>query len=157
MNAYKPIELLLVEDNPFDEELTVRALRRHHIGNAIHVVRDGAEALDYIFGPDGARDPEGSQALENVPRVILLDLNLPKIGGLEVLRRLKEDPRTRTIPVVVMTSSEEQSDLLRSYNYGANSYVVKPVDFPKYDELVRSLGLYWVLCNKVPDPPASGA
>lgn len=122
MSLFKPVELLLVEDNPFDEELALKALRKHHLANDIVIARDGAEALDFIFGTESV-----SGALEDPPRVILLDLNLPKIGGLEVLRQLKGDTRTRTIPVVVMTSSAEESDLLDSYQLGANSYVVKPI------------------------------
>ncbi|MCB1815256.1 MAG: response regulator, partial [Candidatus Competibacteraceae bacterium] len=122
MSLFKPVELLLVEDNPFDEELALKALRKHHLANDIVIARDGAEALDFIFGTESV-----SGALEDPPRVILLDLNLPKIGGLEVLRQLKGDARTRTIPVVVMTSSAEESDLLDSYQLGANSYVVKPI------------------------------
>ena len=122
MSLFKPVELLLVEDNPFDEELALKALRKHHLANDVVIARDGAEALDFIFGTESV-----SGALEDPPRVILLDLNLPKIGGLEVLRQLKGDARTRTIPVVVMTSSAEESDLLDSYQLGANSYVVKPI------------------------------
>ncbi|MCB1811626.1 MAG: response regulator [Candidatus Competibacteraceae bacterium] len=143
MSLFKPVELLLVEDNPFDEELALKALRKHHLANDVVIARDGAEALDFIFGTESV-----SGALEDPPRVILLDLNLPKIGGLEVLRQLKGDTRTRTIPVVVMTSSAEESDLLDSYQLGANSYVVKPVDFEEYTEVVRVLGRYWLLCNK---------
>lgn len=139
----KPVELLLVEDNPFDEELALKALHKHYVANAIAVARDGAEALDFIFGGERV-----GGVLETPPRAILLDLNLPKIGGLEVLRKLKGDARTRAIPVVVMTSSAEESDLLESYQLGANSYVVKPVDFEKYTEVVDVLGRYWLLCNQ---------
>lgn len=149
MLEYKPVELLLVEDNPFDEELTIKALRRHSVANEIHVVRDGAEALDYMFGAEGSVGDTPS------PRLILLDLNLPKVSGLEVLRRLKADPRTKLVPVVVMTSSAEEVDLVQSYQLGVNGYVVKPMNFEKYTESVRQLGLFWLLCNSVA-PPAGG-
>ena len=149
MLDYKLVELLLVEDNPFDEELTIKALRRHGVANEIHVVRDGAEALDYMLGAEGSVGGTPS------PRLILLDLNLPKVSGLEVLRRLKTDPRTKLVPVVVMTSSEEEVDLVQSYQLGVNGYVVKPMDFEKYTEAVRHLGLFWLLCNTVA-PPAGG-
>jgi two-component system response regulator len=142
-----PVEILLVEDNPNDVELTLHALRKHNIANHIHVVRDGAEALEFIFGPDaGAGRP-----IRNGPRVILLDLKLPKVDGLEVLRRVKGDHRTRAIPVVVLTSSREERDMVESYELGANSYIVKPVDFQQFTDSVRQLGLYWLLLN---EPPA---
>jgi len=140
------IELLLVEDNPQDLELTLRALRKANLKNRIHVARDGAEALEFVFC-------EGSHAarpIADVPKVILLDLKLPKIDGLEVLKRIKGDPRTRAIPVVVLTSSKEQSDLVASYQLGVNSYIVKPVNFEQFFEAVRHLGLYWVLLNEAP-------
>lgn len=136
--------ILLVEDNPDDEALTLRALRKNHIANAIDVVRDGAEALDYLFatGAYAARDA----AVQ--PQVVLLDLNLPRVGGLEVLRRIRSSPATATIPVVVLTSSMEESDLVDSYRLGANSYVRKPVDFVQFVEAARQLGLYWLVLNE---------
>ena len=132
----QPVEILLVEDNPHDVELTLRALQRHNLANAVHVVRDGAEALEYIFGTGAYADHGPGRA----PRVILLDLKLPKVDGLEVLRQIKSDPRTRTIPVVVMTSSREERDIVESYGLGANSYIVKPVDFEQFVEAARIMG-----------------
>jgi len=142
------VEILLVEDNPDDVDLTLRALRRHRIANQVHVARDGVEALEFIFGTDG----QPSRNLQNGPRVILLDLKLPRVDGHEVLRRLKADPRTKNVPVVVLTSSREERDLVQSYNLGVNSYIVKPVDFEQFVEAVRALGLYWMLLNKAPLP-----
>jgi len=132
------IELLLVEDNPSDEELTLHVLRKHNLANRIRVVRDGAEALDYLFG----------SAAEQYLKLVLLDLKLPKVNGIEVLGRLKADPRTKRIPVVVLTSSREDRDLLACYELGVNSYIVKPVDFAQFTESVRQLGLYWLLLNQ---------
>ncbi len=146
MNDLKPIELLLVEDNPQDLELALRALKKANLANQIQVARDGAEALDFIFC-EGAH---AGRTFADVPKVILLDLKLPKIDGLEVLRRLKGDPRTRAIPVVVLTSSKEQSDVVESYQLGVNSYIVKPVNFEGFAAAVRSLGLYWLLLNQPP-------
>ena len=139
--------ILLVEDNPDDEALTLRALQKNNIGNRIVVVRDGAEALDFLFcqGNHAGRDPK------DIPQVILLDLKLPKIDGLEVLRRLRADERTRLLPVVVLTSSKEEHDIANSYSTGANSYVRKPVDFNQFLEAVRQLGLYWLVLNE-PSP-----
>ena len=138
------IEILLVEDNPRDVEMTLRALRKHNLANNVHVVKDGAEALDFIFsrGAYAHRDPN------HVPKVVLLDLKLPKVSGLEVLRAIKGDEQTRTIPVVVLTSSQEEKDMVESYRLGVNSYIVKPVDFDKFVEAVGQLGLYWLLINK---------
>jgi two-component system response regulator len=138
--------ILLVEDNPDDEELTLIALRDNNISNPIVVARDGQEALDYLFctGPYCDRDPQ------TIPAIVLLDLKLPKIDGLEVLRRVRTDEQTRLIPVAVLTSSKEDSDLLRSYQLGANSYIRKPVDFPQFTEAVRQLGLYWLVLNEPP-------
>jgi len=137
-------DILLVEDNPHDVELTLHALKRHHLANRIEVVRDGAEALEYLF----ATGAYAGRQIEDRPRVILLDLKLPKVDGLEVLRQIKADPRTRTIPVVVLTSSREESDIVESYGLGANSYIVKPVDFEQFVEAARIMGLYWLLLNQ---------
>jgi two-component system response regulator len=137
--------ILLVEDNPSDEALTLRALKKNNIGNEVVVVRDGAQALDYLLAPRA--DPAGADAL---PQLILLDLNLPKIGGLEVLRRIRADARTRLLPVVILTSSGEESDIVRGYDLGANGYVRKPVDFLQFAEAVRQLGLYWLIINEPP-------
>ena len=122
------VEILLVEDNPNDAELTIRALKKQNLANSLHWVKDGAEALDYIYAKGEYSDRE----FENRPKVILLDLNLPKLGGLEVLKKIKEDKSTKMIPVVVLTSSREEEDMVKSYNYGVNSYIVKPVDFDKF-------------------------
>lgn len=136
--------ILLVEDNPDDEALTLRAFQKNNIRNEVVIARDGVEALDYIFGTGAhaGRDPE------DTPAVILLDLKLPKIDGLEVLRRLRSDQRTRLTPVVILTSSKEEQDLIRSYSLGANSYVRKPVDFSEFMEAVRQLGMYWLVLNE---------
>jgi CheY-like chemotaxis protein len=142
--------ILLVEDNPDDVELNLRALRRHNITNEIVVMKDGAEALDYLFGAGSFAGRDANQ----VPTLILLDLKLPKVGGREVLKRLRQDPRTRLIPVVVLTSSAEENDIIESYSLGCNSYVRKPVDFAEFAEAVRQLGLYWLLINE--SPPAPG-
>ena len=146
MNEPQYVEILLVEDNPYDVELTLLAFERHNLTNRIHVVRDGAEALDFIFctGAYAARRPE------DVPKVILLDLKLPLVDGLDVLRRVKGDQRTRVIPVVVLTASREERDIVESYELGVNSYIVKPVDFVQFAEAVRQLGLYWALLNQPP-------
>lgn len=136
--------ILLVEDNPRDEELTLRALKKSNVLNPVVVARDGAEALDYLFarGAYAERDPA------ELPQVVLLDLKLPKVDGLEVLRSLRAHPITRLLPVVVLTSSVEEQDLIRSYGLGANSYVRKPVDFGHFIEAVRQLGLYWFILNE---------
>ena len=141
-----PVEILLVEDEPADEELAIHALRRHNLANHIQVVRDGEEALEFIFCTGRYSD----RNIENSPRVILLDLKLPKVDGLEVLRQVKSDDRTKGIPVVVLTSSREDRDIVDSYNRGVNSYIVKPVDFGQFTDAVRQLGLYWVLLNEPP-------
>ena len=133
------VEILLVEDNPQDAEMTLRALRRNHLANRVHWVKDGAEALDYILSGERRR-----------PKLVLLDLKMPKVDGLEVLRRLREDEATRALPVVVMTSSNEERDVAESYRRGANSYIVKPVEFEAFLETVAKIGLYWVLTNRVP-------
>ena len=142
--------ILLVEDNPDDEALTMRALRRHNIANPVVVAHDGVEALDYLFGT-GAYVGRDTTVL---PQVMLLDLKLPRLDGLEVLRRVRADERTRRLPVVILTSSREESDLMRGYDLGANSYVRKPVDFTEFLDSVRQLGLYWLILNEA--PPASG-
>jgi two-component system response regulator len=140
------VEILLVEDNPNDVELTLHALKKHNLANRIQVVRDGAEALEFLFatGAYAGRD------IKEIPKVVLLDLKLPKVDGLEVLRRVKGDPRTRMIPIVILTSSHEERDLAEGYHLGVNSYIVKPVDFDQFTEAVRQLGLYWVLLNHPP-------
>jgi two-component system, response regulator len=138
--------ILLVEDNDDDVELTLRALRRNHVANRVDVVRDGAEALEYLFctGRYAGRD------VRDAPNLVLLDLKLPKVGGLEVLERLRADPRTLRLPVVILTSSNVESDLARSYDLGANSYIRKPVDFSQFMESVNQLGLYWLVLNEAP-------
>jgi two-component system, response regulator len=138
--------ILLVEDNSDDEFLTLRALKKSHIGNEVVVVRDGAEALDFLFcrGAYADRDPH------DMPQLILLDIKLPKVDGLEVLRRMRADERTRLLPVVILTSSQEQQDLREGYKGGANSYVRKPVDFTQFAEAIRELGLYWLVLNESP-------
>jgi two-component system, response regulator len=138
--------ILLVEDNDDDVELTLRALRRNRVANRVDVVRDGAEALEYLFatGSYAGRDPR------DTPNLVLLDLKLPKVGGLEVLERLRADARTRRLPVVILTSSNVESDLARSYDLGANSYIRKPVDFTQFMEAVNQLGLYWLVLNEAP-------
>jgi CheY-like chemotaxis protein len=146
MNEPNAVELLLVEDNPEDLELSLRALRKANFINRIHVARDGAEALEYIF----CEGPHAARQIVDVPKVILLDLKLPKIDGLEVLKRIKGDARTRMIPIVVLTSSREQRDVVESYQLGVNSYIVKPVNFERFAEAVRNLGLYWLLLNQPP-------
>jgi len=150
MNAKSAVEILVVEDTPQDLELALRALRKANLTNSIHVARDGAEAIEFIFG-EGEND---ERVLDSVPKVVLLDLKLPKIDGLEVLKRIKSDPRTRSIPVVVLTSSKEQRDIVESYNLGANSYIVKPVTFERFTAAVQELGMYWLLLNQPPQKDA---
>ena len=143
-NDMDSVEILLVEDNPTDLELTLHALSRHNLTNRIEIVRDGAEALDFIFCTGAYAD----RHISDNPKVILLDLKLPKVSGLEVLKRVKSDPRTKHIPVVVLTSSGEQRDVIDSYQLGVNSYITKPVDFDQFTEAVRQFGLYWLLLNE---------
>jgi CheY-like chemotaxis protein len=138
--------ILLIEDNPDDEALAIRALKRHHVGNQIVVAHDGVEALDYLFGTGLYADRD----VNLKPSVVLLDLKLPRVDGLEVLRRLREDERTRLVPVVVLTTSSEERDLLDSYSLGCNSYIRKPVDFVQFSEAIRQLGMYWLLMNQPP-------
>jgi two-component system response regulator len=138
------VEILLVEDNPHDLELTLHALKQNNIANHIEVVRDGEEALDYLFRRRGY----STLQLNAKPRLVLLDLKLPKVDGLEVLKEMKADPDIRRIPVVILTASREEQDVIRSYELGVNSYIVKPVDFDKFIEAVKQLGLYWLLLNE---------
>ncbi|MBP1672103.1 MAG: response regulator receiver protein [Bacteroidetes bacterium] len=138
------VEILLVEDNPTDVELTLRALKKNNLANSIHVVTDGAEALEYLF----ATGKYSSRDISLTPKLVILDLKLPKVGGLEILKRLKTDERTKTVPVVILTSSKEESDVIASYKLGANSFIVKPVDFEKFVLTVKELGMYWLLLNE---------
>lgn len=146
MEPLQAIDILLVEDNPQDIELTIRALKKRNLANSVYVVEDGAEALDFLFGRGKYEKRDAGQN----PRLVLLDLKLPKLNGLEVLRILKQEARTRSIPVVMVTSSREDPDIKAAYELGANSYVVKPVDFDSFMEAMSSLGFYWLLVNQVP-------
>jgi CheY-like chemotaxis protein len=148
--ANTPIEILFVEDNPDDVELALHALEEYHVANRICVVRDGAEALDFMF----ARGAYAERDVTDTPKVVLLDLKLPRVDGLEVLKQLKADPRTQMVPVVMLTSSREERDLVESYRLGVNSYIVKPVDFEQFTKAARQLGLFWLLLNE-PPPHAS--
>jgi CheY-like chemotaxis protein len=145
----KPAKILLVEDDSYDVELTLSALKGNHIANRIDAVRDGEEALDYLFRRGAYQAREAGE-----PAVVLLDLKLPKVSGLEVLKQVKADPKLRVAPIVVLTSSREEQDLVRSYNLGTNAYVVKPVDFTQFIEAVRDLGLFWAVLN---EPPSGSA
>lgn len=146
MNDSEQVEILLVEDDPADAEMTLRALRGKNLANRVHWVKDGAEALEYMFRSGGyaGRDPD------HAPKLIMLDIKMPKVDGIEVLRQLKANDATRRVPVVVMTSSNEEQDVLESYRLGVNSYIVKPVHFDAFLETVAKIGLYWVLTNRVP-------
>ncbi len=146
MNPNSIVEILLVEDNPDDMELCLRALRKANLGNHIHIARDGEEAVEFIF----CEGPYADRHIEDIPKVILLDLKLPKLDGFEVLQRLKADARTCKIPVVMMTSSKEQRDVVESYRLGVNSYIVKPVNFESFAKAVEKLGYYWLLLNQPP-------
>ena len=149
MNAGK-LDILLVEDNQDDMDLALHALKREKLANNIFVVRDGEEALDFLF----CRGAFTHRSFDHPPKLILLDLKLPKVDGMEVLRQIKSDPRTKTIPVVIMTSSKEERDLVAGYNLGANSYIQKPVDFDQFRETVKNAGLYWLVINQA--PPTNG-
>lgn len=140
------VEILLVEDNPDDIELTLDALKKENITNNVHVVNDGAEALDFLF----STGKYACRSKEEKPKLILLDLKLPKVDGLEVLKKIKADTRLKKIPVTILTSSQEEKDVIRSYQLGVNSYIVKPVDFVQFTDAVRELGLYWLLLNHPP-------
>lgn len=144
--AVEEVEILVVEDNPHDYELATRALKRIKLANNVHWVRDGAEALDFIF----CTDAYAHRSIANGPRLILLDLKLPKVDGIQVLEKIKSDERTKRIPVVMLTSSQEESDIVESYKLGVNSYIVKPVDYQKFVETVSEAGFYWMLINKTP-------
>ena len=138
--THQQFEILLVDDNTNDVELTIHALRKGNLTNHIHVARDGEEALEFFF----------SRSFDRLPKLVLLDLKLPKVDGMEVLRRVKADPRTRTIPVVILTSSKEERDLVQGYGLGANSYIQKPVDFEQFRDTIKNVGLYWLLINQAP-------
>jgi two-component system, response regulator len=146
MNEMSPIEILLVEDDQDDRYMTLRALRKANLANHIQVARDGAEALEFIF----CQGVYAERHIDNGPKVVLLDLKLPKVDGMEVLKRIKSDPRTMNIPVVMLTSSDEQKDVIESYNLGVNSYIVKPVNFEGLAAAVQGLGMYWLLLNQSP-------
>lgn len=148
--SISPVDILLVEDNPDDIDLTLYALRRNNLANAVHIVRDGEAALDFIF----CRGTYSVRAQDGPPKVVLLDLKLPKVDGLEVLRIVKNDPTTRALPIVVMTSSREQRDMVEGYQLGVNSYIQKPVDFEEFRNLIKQLGFYWLVVNQAPPPEA---
>ena len=146
MMESREIEIVLVEDNPHDAELTQRALKSHNLANKLIWLKDGVEALDFIF----AQGTYSDRLIDSPLKIVLLDLKLPRVNGLEVLEKIKSDQRTRTIPIVVLTSSSEERDIVTSYNFGVNSYILKPVDFDKFIDAVREVGLYWLLLNRPP-------
>jgi len=146
MTNQNEVEILLVEDNPNDAEMAIRALKKNKLANNVLHVTDGAEALDFIF----ARGAYSGRNVESKPKMILLDLKLPKVDGLEVLKAVKSDPRTRIIPIIVLTSSVEEKDIIESYHLGVNSYIVKPVNFDKFVEAIKGVGYYWLLLNQSP-------
>lgn len=148
----RELEILLVDDNPSDVELTIHALRRDKLVNQIHVAEDGQEALDFIF----CRESHSTRTFTRPPAVILLDLKMPKVDGLDVLRAIREDERTRAIPVVILTSSAEQRDLIEGYRLGVNAYIQKPVDFDQFREAARQIGMFWLLINQPPPPEVFG-
>ncbi len=147
------VEILLVEDSPEDAELTIRALRRNKLANEIHVAEDGTEALDFLF----CRGAHADRKFSHPPKLVLLDLKLPKVSGMEVLRAIRADERTKAIPVVVLTSSKEERDLIDGYRLGVNAYAQKPVDFVQFTETVRQIGMFWMLINQAPPPGAFAA
>jgi CheY-like chemotaxis protein len=140
------VEILLVEDNKRDADLALRSLKKHHLSNHIKWVEDGAEALDYLL----ARNDYQERDINHQPKVVFLDLKMPKVGGLEVLKEIRENEATKHLPVVILTSSQEEQDIIESYEYNANSYIVKPVDFKKFAESIRDIGFYWLVLNKQP-------
>ncbi|WP_339739392.1 response regulator [uncultured Sunxiuqinia sp.] len=144
MEKLKEVEILIVEDNPHDAEMALRALKKNNLTNNVLVVHDGEEALDFVFARGAFANRQNSVR----PKIILLDLKLPKIDGLEVLKQIKSSPQNRVIPVIMLTSSKEESDLVKSYELGVNSYIVKPVDFDKFVEAIRDIGFYWLLLNQ---------
>jgi len=144
-------DILLVEDSQDDADLALHALRRERLANNIFVARDGEEALDFLL----CRGPFSERSFDHPPKLVLLDLKLPKVDGIEVLRQLKADARTKSIPVIILTSSKEERDLVRSYDLGANSYIQKPVDFEQFREIVKTVGLYWIVVNRLPPPPTA--
>jgi len=146
MTSVEDVEILLVEDNPNDVELTLRALQKQNLAGKVFVVKDGAEALDFMY----ATGAYAKRKIDNLPKVVLLDLKLPKVDGIEVLRKIKSDPRTKHTPVVMLTSSEEERDVLETYRLGVNSYIVKPVDFSNFVHAVSEMGIYWGILNKLP-------
>jgi len=152
MNGSDPnaVEILLVEDNPSDAELTLHALKKSKLANRMQLVCDGEEALDFLF----CRNAFSGRRIDNGPRLVLLDLKLPKVDGLQVLQAVKSDPRTKSLPIIVLTSSKEEQDLVRSYRLGVNSYIQKPVNFDEFQEVVRQLGMYWLLVNSAPPSSA---
>ena len=144
------VEILLVEDSPEDAELTIRTLRRNKLANEVQVAEDGAEALDFLF----CRGVHKERTFSHPPKLVLLDLKLPKVDGLEVLRAIRADARTKAIPVVILTSSKEQKDLIKGYNLGVSAYVQKPVDFQQFSEAIRQIGMFWMVINQAPPPEA---
>jgi len=146
MTDSKPVEILLVEDDPQDLELALRALKKSGLTNHIEVARDGVEALDFIF----CEGPHAGRAIEETPKVVMLDLKLPRMDGIDVLKRIKADDRTKSIPIVMLTSSREQRDIIESYRLGVNSYIVKPVNFDSFAKAVQDIGMYWLLLNQPP-------
>ena len=146
MSAFSEVDILLVEDNPLDVEMTLRALEKNRLTNKILVVNDGEEALDYLYG----RGKFESKEINNCPKIILLDLKLPKVDGKEVLQAIKSDPERKSIPIIVLTSSTQERDIVESYQLGVNSYIVKPVEFDKFVDAINDIGLYWLLLNKQP-------
>jgi len=144
------VEILLVEDNPDDVELALHALRQEKLANQVAIARDGEEALDFLF----CRNAYGDRSLMNGPKIVLLDLKLPKVDGIEVLRQVKNDPRTKVIPIVILTASREEKDMIHSYQLGVNAYIQKPVDFEQFRNVVKQLGLFWLVVNQPPPPSA---